>query len=39
MKLDEEHTGPRYLMHWFWRVFLGHFSRFTSLPSPMSNLW
>ena len=32
-------TGPRYVMHCFCRTLLGCFSRFTSLPSPMSNLY
>lgn len=31
-------TGPRYLMHCRCRSFLGHFSRFSSLPSPISSL-
>lgn len=31
-------TGPRYLMHCCWSFDLGPFARFTSFPSPISNL-
>lgn len=34
----DKHTGPRYLTHCRWRSALRHFSKFTSLPSPTSNL-
>lgn len=38
--LVHELTGPRYLMHCCWSFDLGHFSsRFTSFPSPTSNLY
>lgn len=35
---DSAHTGPRYFMHCFWSLALGHSLRSTFLPSPRSNL-
>ena len=35
----KELTGPRYFIHCFCNSHLVHFSRFTSFPSPTSNLF